>query len=185
MVHPAGKRFLLRKSSNAENLPPSFSNKKAEVLASAREASRRRRARVVSGSVPLKVKKVVLNAQRRASKAQRAGKLAQAAAPCTPMSFAVPRPQPLEAVCEAIKSTPGVAEVCAQEKTPLTSDLLHFPRFLRRPPPQVWPAPIRREYIDACDPLLANVPLEYIREGLEVTGEACVFLSHPHPVRVS
>ncbi|KAJ3002873.1 hypothetical protein NUW54_g5613 [Trametes sanguinea] len=39
LVHPAGKRFLMRKSSNTENMPPTITSaghaKKAEALVSA------------------------------------------------------------------------------------------------------------------------------------------------------
>ena len=179
--HPVGKRFLLRKSSNAENMVPSFS-KKADALVSAREASRRRRARVVSGSAPLKVKKVVLNAQRHHTKAQRAklAKVSCAPAATAPAPTPAPAPAPvaapaesLKAVQEAIKSTPAVAALFAQEKDS-SETTIHFPRFLRRPPPQVWPVPINRENVDACDPELEDVELEFILRGLEVTGEKYV-----------
>ncbi|KAI0719787.1 hypothetical protein C8T65DRAFT_706124 [Cerioporus squamosus] len=163
MIQPLGKRFLMRKSSNAENTPPSASayHKKADALVSAREASRRRRARVVSGSMPLKAKKLLQNAQRRVSKAQHAAKLPKIAAPET-----VKASQPVELVNQTQATTTSA---------PLPApapDAWHFPRTLRRPPPPVWPIQLRRENVDVCDPSLVGVPMDYIMRGLEATGDA-------------
>lgn len=169
---PLGKRFLMRKSSNAENLPPTAHSKKADALVSAREASRRRRARVVSGALPLKVKKVVQNAQRRASKALLVSKLIKPVAPRS-VEFSAPS-EPLELVNE----TQGTSQTTTSSSAkPLPApSMWHFPRFLRRPPPQVWPVPVQRENIDACNPELVDTPTDYIVQGLEVAGESYVFL---------
>ncbi|KAH9903306.1 hypothetical protein C8Q73DRAFT_662102 [Cubamyces lactineus] len=161
MIHPAGKRFLMRKSSNAENLPPSAHSaghaKKAEALVSAREASRRRRARVVSGSLVLR--KIVENAHRRASKAH-------------------PRHAPvkLEIVPESLPSESETREAPAQATQPAPAPqttggpTLRFPRWLARPPN--FPRPFDRANIDACNEQLQGVPHGYILRGLDTTGKS-------------
>ena len=169
-VQPLGKRFLMRKSSNTENLPPSAAayHKKAGALVSAREASRRRRARVVSGSMPLKSKKLIQNAQRRVSKAQHAAQHPKIA----PETVKTSAPsEPVELVNQTqsqATTTPATTPV-----VPAAHDI-QFPRYLRRPPRGMWPVPFRLENIDACDPALSGTPLEYIRQGLEVAGESYV-----------
>ncbi|KAI0767533.1 hypothetical protein C8Q74DRAFT_963398 [Fomes fomentarius] len=165
---PLGKRFLMRKSSNTENLPPTAHSKKADALVSAREASRRRRARVVSGALPLKVKKVVQNAQRRASKALLVSKPIKPVAPQS-IEFSAPS-EPLELVNET-QATSQLTTSSSAKPLPAPS-MWHFPRFLRRPPPQVWPVPVQRENIDACNPELVDTPTDYIMQGLEVAGES-------------
>ncbi|RDX52478.1 hypothetical protein OH76DRAFT_161198 [Lentinus brumalis] len=161
MLQPLGKRFLMRKSSNAENAPPSASayHKKADALVSAREASRRRRARVVSGSMPLKAKKLLLNAQRRVSKAQHAAKLPK---------VAIQASEPVELVNQEQSQTATAAAPLPQP----APDAWRFPRALRRPPPPVWPMQLRRENVDACDPALVGVPMDYIMRGLEAAGDS-------------
>ncbi|PIL28770.1 hypothetical protein GSI_08814 [Ganoderma sinense ZZ0214-1] len=169
LVQPLGKRFLIRKCSNAENLPPSASSKKADALVSAREASRRRRARVVSGNLPLKVKKVVHNAQRRASKAAHLSSkplkptVSLASIHCSAAPLASEQVIEVSAASEATTApTPKQAEV--------KPDTLNLPRFLRRPPSSVWPVDFDRANIDACSPELEGVDFSYIMQGLEVTG---------------
>ncbi|KAI0672211.1 hypothetical protein C8Q78DRAFT_734615 [Trametes maxima] len=159
MVHPAGKRFLMRKSSNVENMPPTTHTaghaKKAQALVSAREASRRRRARVVSGSVALR--KVVQNAQRRVSK-----------------TYSRNAPVKVELVVEPLAQVNELQEPTAQavQAAPTPADprgpTLQFPRWLARPP--VFPHPFDRANIDACGPELHEIPHKFILRGLDVTG---------------
>ncbi|KAI0363982.1 hypothetical protein BV20DRAFT_62681 [Pilatotrama ljubarskyi] len=161
MIHPAGKRFLMRKSSNAENLPPTAHtaghSKKAEALVSAREASRRRRARVVSGSAALR--KVVQNAQRRASKSH------ARPAPCK----LEPVVEPLPPVAET-QETPAQAAQPAQDAEVNLGPTLRFPRWLPRPPN--FPAAFDRANIDACGSDVHGVPHDYILRGLDVAGHS-------------
>ncbi|KAI0634369.1 hypothetical protein C8Q77DRAFT_1157195 [Trametes polyzona] len=163
LIHPAGKRFLMRKSSNTENMPPSSLTagltKKAEALVSAREASRRRRARVVSGSMALR--KIVQNAQRRASKA-----------------YARPTLVKLEPVSERVAPAAEAQQAPAEEvkvalPTPSSAPsnpILEFPRWLSRPPN--FPRPFDRANIDACGDAIHGVPHNYILRGLDVTGHS-------------
>ncbi|TBU53627.1 hypothetical protein BD310DRAFT_937689 [Dichomitus squalens] len=172
MTQPIGKRFLMRKSSNAENLPPPAFSKKADALVSAREASRRRRARVVSGHLPLKAKKVIQNMQRRASKtAQFASKPVKATV--APAKTSLPA---LSAPAQVI-DVDALPDAVATQAVPSESQskgepTLNFPRFLRRPPPSVWPVQFERENIDACHPDIAEnkVPFEYLQDALEAYG---------------
>ncbi|KAI8989040.1 hypothetical protein BD414DRAFT_577757 [Trametes punicea] len=159
MTHPAGKRFLMRKSSNAENLPPTALSashaKKAQALVSAREASRRRRARVVSGSVALR--KIVENAQRRASKAH---------ARRTHVKLE-PIQEPSPAVSET-QETDASATHPAPAPQPAAGPSLELPRWLPRP--AKFPQPFDRANIDACSEHVHGVPHKYILKGLEATG---------------
>ncbi|KAI0357679.1 hypothetical protein OH77DRAFT_1450148 [Trametes cingulata] len=161
LIHPAGKRFLMRKSSNAENLPPTAHaaghSKKAEALVSAREASRRRRARVVSGSAALR--KVVQNAQRRASKTQ------ARPAPCKLETIA----EPLPPVSET-RETPAQATQLAEDPEVNLGPTLRFPRWLPRP--ANFPLAFNRENIDACGEAVHGAPHEYILRGLDVAGHS-------------
>ncbi|KAI0827281.1 hypothetical protein BC628DRAFT_1418415 [Trametes gibbosa] len=161
LIHPAGKRFLMRKSSNVENMPPTMHRaghtKKAEALVSAREASRRRRARVVSGST-VALRKIVQNAQRRASKVLND----------RPAVFKLePAPECLSSVSETQQNTPRAIQTAASPKAPVSSHL-EFPRWLARPPN--FPKPFDRANIDACGEGVLGVPHEYILRGLDVTG---------------
>ena len=173
LVQPLGKRFLIRKSSNAENLPPPVSSKKADALVSAREASRRRRARVVSGSLPLKVKKVVHNSQRRASKAAHLS-----SKPFKPVAaLASIRCSPAPSVPEHVVEVSAASEpatVPTPKQAEVKPDTLNLPRFLRRPPPAVWPVDFDRANIDACNYELEGVDFDYILQGLEVAGPSYV-----------
>ena len=192
LVQPLGKRFLIRKSSNAENLPPSASSKKADALTSAREASRRRRARVVSGggSVPLKVKKVVQNAQRRVSKAAvRSSKSLKPAVSLASIHCSVAPPAPAEVV--EVSALPDSITTPTPKQAEVKADTLNLPRFLRRPPPSVWPVEFDRANIDACSPELEGVDFNYILQGLEVAGPSYVhsrlvlaLIANPPPYRM-
>ncbi|CDO77440.1 hypothetical protein BN946_scf184857.g47 [Trametes cinnabarina] len=157
LVHPAGKRFLMRKSSNAENLPPTISAahpKKADALVSAREASRRRRARVVSGSLALR--KIVQNAQRKASKAH-----ARAAhIKLESLQEEVPSPCETQSQHSAASAT--------QSPQPAAGPSVEFPRWLPRP--ANFPQFIDRANIDACSESVHGVPHQYILNGLETAG---------------
>ncbi|KAI1786370.1 hypothetical protein LXA43DRAFT_1034155 [Ganoderma leucocontextum] len=169
LVQPLGRRFLIRKSSNAENMPPSASSKKADALVSAREASRRRRARVVSGNLPLKVKKVVQNAQRRTSKAAlHSVRSLKPAVAIADIHCSVSLASPTQVV--DISALPDSTTASTPKQAEVKADTLNLPRFLRRPPPAVWPVDFDRENIDACDPGLAGVDFNYIMQGLEVAG---------------
>ncbi|KAM5546137.1 hypothetical protein V8D89_000263 [Ganoderma adspersum] len=169
LVQSLGKRFLIRKSSNAENLPPPASSKKADALVSAREASRRRRARVVSGSLPLKVKKVVHNSQRRASKAaQLSSKPFKPLASLASIRCSPAPSVPSQLVEVSAASEPATAPTPKQAE--VQPDTLNLPRFLRRPPPVVWPVDFDRANIDACSQELEGVDFDYIMQGLEVAG---------------
>ncbi|KAH9851040.1 hypothetical protein C2E23DRAFT_781261 [Lenzites betulinus] len=161
LIHPAGKRFLMRKSSNTENMPPTLPRaghaKKAGTLVSAREASRRRRARVVSGST-VALRKIVQNAQRRATKASIA----------RPMVFKLEQaPESLSPLSEVEQTTPQAAHTTAAPEAPESSHM-QFPRWLARP--ANFPEAFERENIDACGEGVHGVPHEYILRGLDVTG---------------
>ena len=173
---PLNPFVLHRRCSNVENLAPLYS-KKADYLASGREASRRRRARVASGSMPQKVVKTLLDTQKHALKKQGTRK-ALKPLPLDPLpvpDFEAFKPVP--PVEETVKAAPEAAVLPQAEKKQenVSDNLMHLPRHLHRPPPQLWPIPIRMENIEACDPALAGISLPFIRRGLEVTGEMYVF----------
>ncbi|KAI0772961.1 hypothetical protein BD413DRAFT_37994 [Trametes elegans] len=159
LLHPAGKRFLMRKSSNTENMPPVARTaghvKKADALVSAREASRRRRARVVSGQAVLR--KVVENVHRRVSKPHSRPVLS---VKCEPAMDTLPP------VTEAQEATAADANAAQASKGPI----LQFPRWLARP--QNFPQPFNRANIDVCSEEIREVPHNYILRGLDVQGHS-------------
>ncbi|KAH9924974.1 uncharacterized protein BXZ73DRAFT_103351 [Epithele typhae] len=170
---PAGKRFLqLRKSSNAENFPPRTPglSKKADALVSGREASRRRRARIVSGSIPLKAKKSILNARTKRVGKVKCEPTEPAGVPTLPESPTTDAVQPVSTTSEPVHLSVGGVDPTMEKKE--NANVLRFPRWLRRPPPQFWPAPIDMDNVEACDPELKGMPLNYIRQGLAETGPA-------------
>ncbi|KAI9060083.1 hypothetical protein FKP32DRAFT_1578765 [Trametes sanguinea] len=142
-------------------MPPTITSaghaKKAEALVSAREASRRRRARVVSGSLALR--KIVQNAQRKASKAHN-----RPAAHIKLESVAEHLPSP----CDTQQTTTAPAIQAAPAPQSAAGPSVEFPRWLPRP--ANFPQAINRANIDACSEGVHGVPHQYILNGLETAG---------------
>ncbi|OSD01040.1 hypothetical protein PYCCODRAFT_1370063 [Trametes coccinea BRFM310] len=135
-------------------MPPTVSaphSKKAEALVSAREASRRRRARVVSGSLALR--KIVQNAQRKASKAHSAHIKLES------LPEHLPEPQ---------QTTTAPVSQAAPAPQSAAGPSVEFPRWLPRP--ANFSQPINRANIDACGEGVHGVPHQYILNGLETAG---------------
>ena len=148
-----------RRASNAENVHPSprFSSKRSSNLRSSiQNISKRRGARTI-GTPAKNPRYVVEQAKKNLKKKKN----------MTESSAAAAEPE----VSVPAASTNVEArdiEVSDMEASSSVSKATQIPRHLARPDYRE----VSRDIITAIDSELAGVPLDYIREGLEITGPA-------------
>ena len=166
-----------RRAAKNENTPPKTRGIKAAVaqnLSSIAQASRRRRARL-NGSLDKDRRRAVDNARKRERSRTQSPRVAGSVhasgppygAPVASSSQEVAPIAPMQVVedCEM-----GDAPTPQHEETPIFKGIT-LPRRLARPPYRE----INKAALAAVDPELADVSTEYIRDGLEMEGLACVF----------
>jgi hypothetical protein len=159
------KKRVLR-SSNSENTPPS---KLRRVSTSIREASRRRRARVTSGTNTSHIThkaRYTSDVKSRKAKPGFGGR----------MRFRVVIPRlPTPVVAQDIEMKEAEAlNVRVTDVPPIMQKAsVTLPRHLPRPEFK----DIDKKILEAIEPEFANTPVEYIQDGLEVMGPECVLKS--------
>lgn len=138
-------RQLIKKRAQAisENTPPT-----KRVSASIRDASRRRRARVVSGVPITHMSRYAYDVKHRKARAS--------SRPSLLFQFAPIRD---------VETKPAEA-VSAAEQAGLSKTTVVLPRHLPRPDFRE----INRDTLAAIDAELADTPIEYIQDGLETLG---------------
>jgi hypothetical protein len=146
------KSNYARRTSNAENVHPNpnrrFSSKRTSSFRSSIQlASRRRRARTTGHHDP---RYVAEQAKRRST---------------TRSPAATVR---LDVASETNDVDMNGVERATGPSSPLKGTQITLPRYLARPDYRE----IRMETLMSIDPEFADVPLEYIKEGLESTGPA-------------
>lgn len=141
-----------RRASNSENVHPSSyrrssSKRYSSFRNSTQSPSRRRRARTTGNNNPR-------------SPAHRSARRTNTRASTAAVRFDIARE-----VTDAEANDTEMREEAgsSSQKTPIT-----LPRWLARPDYRE----VRRETLVAIDPEFADVPLEYIQDGLESTGLA-------------
>lgn len=144
-----------RRASNAENVPNrTFSSKRPSSLRSnIQSASRRRKARTTGHNSPRSVAEQQVNGRSMTS------------SPTAAVRFDITREANDVEMndTEMADAEPAAGSNSGQKRTPI-----NLPRHLARPDYKE----IKRETIIAIDPEFADVPLQYILEGLEATGPA-------------
>ncbi|KAI0942843.1 hypothetical protein AcV7_002141 [Taiwanofungus camphoratus] len=169
---PHTTRYFARKSSNVENTPPRSAQPESPLLKTAhssasnsyREAARRRRIRITGG--PHMSRFAVEQAKRRS--------LTRSPPPQIKFVLSTPPPSPVADV----EMSDAQASAAAQAATVT----LWLPRSLARPPHQE----VQREAIAAIDEELADLPPQYIRDALAVTGPDLVRVlagARPEPLQ--
>lgn len=170
-----------RRAAKNENTPPKARGIKAAVaqnLSSIAQASRRRRARL-NVSLDKDRRRAVDSARKRERSRTQSPRVAgsvhaSGSAPVASSSQDAAPVAPMQVVedCEM-----GDAPTPQHEETPVFKGIT-LPRRLARPPYRE----INKAALAAVDPELADVSTEYIRDGLEMEGLACVFSSSADPV---
>lgn len=159
VLQAVNTRQIIKKKS--ENLPPSKLGRR--VSSTIREASRRRRARVVSGSqTPAQIthkSRYSYDVKHRKAKTAPARLRFQFTAPTLPAPLVVPEVEMQEAESLITKTT------------------VVLPRHLPRPDFK----DINPDVLAAIDPELAETPIEFIHEGLETIGPEYVLFPPPYP----
>ena len=147
-----------RRASNAENVHPSsrFSSKRSSNLRSSiQNISKRRRARTI-GTPAKNPRYVVEQAKKNLKKKNMTGNSTAAAEPEVSVPAASTNVEARDIKVPDMEA-PGSGSKATQ-----------IPRHLARPDYRE----VSRDNITAIDSELAGVPLDYIREGLEITGPA-------------
>lgn len=157
-----------RRASNAENVYPSArlsSKRSSNLRSSIQNASKRRRAR--NTGTPAKNPRYVVEQAKKKSmtKASTAAVDLEVSVPAAPTHV-----ETKDVEMSDMESSGSGSK--AEQKTPVS-----LPRYLIRPDYKE----VSRDIISAIDSELADVPLDYIQEGLEITGPAYVH-SHLYPI---